>query len=83
MYGPQIGGYHAKAVVADNCTHAPRENECFEMWVWHDGEFPYGEDTYPGRPPIELHGCDPEQFIRFGEDVRAMLDELEGERAAP
>lgn len=61
---PQMGGYVGKAVVVFGATPA-KDEACFEVWVWHDGEFPFAE----GRRPAQLHHCDPEQFVRFGELV--------------
>lgn len=63
---PQMGGYAGKCVVL-------RMAECFDVFVWHDGEFPFDESGSPGRPPAELHHCDPEQFIKFGMLVQARL----------
>lgn len=68
IWYPQMGGYVGKAVVA-------RDNNCFEAWVWHDGDFPftsgdpYRDDTSPRR----LHHCDPDQFVQFGQTVERLL----------
>lgn len=62
---PQMGGYVGKAVVEVWPTDS---NVCFEVSVWHDGEFPFGEDTAPAR----LHHCEAEQFIRFGQLVQRL-----------
>ena len=63
---PQMGGYVARAVVrfwkADT-------NTCFECYVWHDGDFPFSGPQSPGR----LHHCNPEQFVEFGEHVKAAM----------
>ncbi len=67
---PQMGGYVGKAVVCFGRQPA-RDDECFEVWVWHDGEFPFG--SAEGRRPALLHHCDPGQFVRFGEFVAARL----------
>lgn len=58
---PQMGGYVGKCVVLFDA------GGCFDVFVWHDGEWPFGAD----RAPIELHHCDPEQFVTFGETVKA------------
>jgi hypothetical protein len=55
---PQMGGYGAKALVIPS-------GGCFDVLVWHDGEFPFGD----GRKPASLHHCDARQFIEFGEFV--------------
>jgi hypothetical protein len=68
---PQMGGYVGKAVAV-----VPDDSGCIDVYVWHDGQFPFsGEDEGRGRPtsPVELHHCDPDQFIRFGQ----LLDGLE------
>ena len=70
---PQMGGYVALAVVVDAKSNPPG---CFEAWVWHDGEFPFDESG--GQHPAHLHHCDPEQFVEFGETVRAKLNPAPG-----
>lgn len=55
---PQMGGYVGKCVVQPL-------GGCFEVYVWHDGEFPF-----EGNSPVELHHCDADQFIRFGALVK-------------
>jgi hypothetical protein len=54
---PQMGGYVAKAlaVPAD-------DSRCLDVYVWHDGDFPFGD----GENPVELHHCNGKQFIEFG-----------------
>ncbi len=65
-YYPQMGGYGSKAVIVG--TKQPSEyNECFDAYIWHDGEFPF--DGESGNKPRELHHCMAQQFIRFGEEV--------------
>lgn len=61
---PQMGGYGGKCLVQINDG---KFNQCFECYVWHDGDFPFGGDSQIS--PARLHHCDPEQFIRFGELV--------------
>jgi hypothetical protein len=70
---PQMGGYVAKAVVV-------RDGDCWNVYVWHNGDFPFSgmDERWPGEPvpsPSELHHCDAEQFIGFGQ----FLQSLEGE----
>jgi hypothetical protein len=62
---PQMGGYVAKAVAMYDGS---AEGGCFDVYVWHDGDFPFSEDHY-GIPenPRELHHCSGQQFIAFGE----------------
>lgn len=53
---PSMGGYVGKAVaVPDPGDDGP------DVFVWHDGEFPFGEGS-----PVRLHHCAPDQFISFG-----------------
>ena len=63
---PQMGGYCSKAVLVDH-------GGCFQAYVWHDGEFPFGD----GRAPRELHHCDPQQFIDLGELAAGLVAEGE------
>lgn len=63
---PQIDGYVSKCVVT--ATKQPSEyNTCFDVMIWHDGEFPFS-----GESPVELHHCGAEQFVKFGEMVKRM-----------
>jgi hypothetical protein len=64
---PQMGGYTGKAIVL------PEPGGCFGVLVWHDGEFPFPGQDDGGFPPVRLHHCDADQFIRFGETVRRLL----------
>lgn len=59
LWYPQMGGYVGKCVVS-------LAGPCFEAWVWHDGEFGFGDE----QPPAHLHHCDPDQFIAFGQAVK-------------
>ncbi len=52
---PQWGGYVGQAIVE---VHGP--GGCFEVFVWHDGEFPYDD-----KPPLQFHYCNPIQLIRL------------------
>ncbi len=72
LWYPQMGGYVGKAVV-----HAASDDGCVEVWIWHDGEFPFSdgdEDGWTGeaRKPARLHHCDVEQFRQFADDVRTI-----------
>ncbi len=70
MWYPQMGGYVGKAIIILDKKWTDgghyRVGGCFEAYVWHDGEFPFSEDD---GQPAHIHHCDPEQFIRFGQDV--------------
>jgi hypothetical protein len=57
FWWPSMGGYVVRAVVRsvpDDC--------CQEIWIWHDGEFPYDD-----RPPVRITSCDPGGWVRMGE----------------
>ncbi len=74
---PQMGGYVARCIVQPNSKDGV--NECFECWVWHDGNFPFGTDPHQvgeERQPAVLHHCDPQQFIEFGQKVEQMLRKI-------
>lgn len=68
LWYPQMGGYVGKAV-------AVRDDDCLDVYVWHDGEFPFTEaDHQPWEGtagPARLHHCDPGQFIGFGKVLEA------------
>lgn len=63
---PSMGGHPAKAIVVPLPTNDDTDM-CFDVYVWHDGEFPFkGEGDWGKRPPTELHHCSPDEFIEFG-----------------
>jgi hypothetical protein len=55
-YYPQMGGYSGKCIICKN-----KNNSCFDAYVWHDGEFPFSNET-----PNKIHHCDANQFVKFG-----------------
>ena len=59
IWYPQMGGYVGKAVALIS-TREP--DGCIDVYVWHDGEFPFSD----GQSPTLLHHCDPNQFVEFG-----------------
>jgi hypothetical protein len=75
MWYPQMGGYVGRCIVFldKKWVEYPggsRSGGCFDVLVWHDGEFPFNEEGEGEKQnPARLHHCDPEQFIRFGEKV--------------
>lgn len=76
IWYPQMGGYigRAVAVMDKNWTEYPgggRSGGCVDVYVWHDGEFPFSED---GRDPYLVHHCSPEQFVTFGELLESLND---------
>ena len=66
---PQMGGYVGKCWIVAACWSGPgadgkhEDAPGFDAIVFHDGEFPFGDD----RCAVELHHCSAEQFIEFGE----------------
>lgn len=65
---PQMGGYVGKAVVSYYRNRT--SNSCFEVLVWHDGQFPFSEED---GMPAKLHHCLAEQFVTFGEEVKQRM----------
>lgn len=72
MWYPQMGGYVGKAEVQIAKDGGP--DACFDVLVWHDGEFPFDEESRPGTKPARLHHCSPCQFIDFGEMVAKLQE---------
>jgi hypothetical protein len=75
---PSMGGYVGKAIVVITPDVDPGENvrqpgdydRCFDVYVWHNGKFPFSDDEYDQSvSPIRLHHCCPSEFIEFGEFV--------------
>ncbi|MEE8489957.1 MAG: hypothetical protein V3S43_06440 [Acidimicrobiia bacterium] len=63
MFGawyPQVGGYGGKCWIRFDSSET-----CFDVFLWHDGEFPLGD----GDNPRELHHCMADQFVDFGKLV--------------
>ncbi len=61
---PQMGGYVGKCLITpESSTMGP----CFQVYVWHDGAFPFDDDYGDGVGPVSLHHCAADQFIEFGE----------------
>lgn len=67
IWYPQMGGYSGKAAVQITKNNP---DDCFTAWVWHDGEFPFTEDDE--RQPSQIHHCDADQFISFGETIKSL-----------
>lgn len=66
---PQMGGYVGKCVVEP--MGGP--DDCFEAFVWHDGEFPFSTE-YGDRVAV-LHHCSAAQFVKFGQGIIDRLAE--------
>ena len=75
---PQMGGYVAKCWVRFGCYDGdpPTNIPGFDVVVWHDGEWPFGEDDDRVRVPAHLHHCGADQFIEFGELCNKFLGVL-------
>lgn len=59
---PQMGGYSGRAVAV------PDEDEHVDLYVWHDGQFPFDgacQFCRTDREPVKLHLCAPEHFVDF------------------
>lgn len=81
LWYPQMGGYVGRAV-AVNLMHSDGEPGCIDVYVWHDGEFPFTGDDEFGRGPVRrIHHCDAGQFILFGEELEEFQASLSTERA--
>lgn len=71
LWYPQMGGYVGRAV-AVRC--GPIEgHSCFDVYVWHDGDFPFGEGDDDDRPRL-IHHCEARQFIEFGRQLQRFED---------
>ena len=72
IWYPQMGGYVGKAIALFDkgwcdLPSGARIGGCFDVLVWHDGEFPFDEGE-----PRHIHHCDPEQFIDFGKKIEEL-----------
>ena len=64
IWYPQMGGYVGRAVAV--IEKGPWGAEaCIDVYVWHDGDFPF----HDGEPPRRIHHCNPNQFIDFGKTL--------------
>jgi len=70
IWYPSMGGYVGKAVAVmqKNISYP-----CVEVYVWHDGDFPFND--LDDRPRY-LHHCDPEQFVTFGNKLLEVMERL-------
>ena len=70
IWYPQMGGYVGAAIALfdkkwKSYSTGAAEGGCIDVYVWHDGEFPFSD----GENPCLLHHCNPEQFIEFGKTL--------------
>lgn len=64
LWYPQMGGYRGSAI-----AEIDKRNGCVDVYVWHDGEFPFGDES-----PKVIHHCDASQFIEFGQLLLSLKD---------
>lgn len=74
MWYPSMGGYagRAVAIISKQWTEdeaGSRTGGCVDVYVWHDGEFPFSEGE-----PREIHHCCPESFVEFGETLMKLQE---------
>lgn len=65
IWYPQMGGYVGKAVALVSKTEG---DSCFDVLVWHDGDWPF----HDGEQPRRLHHCEAQQFIEFGIEIQVL-----------
>jgi hypothetical protein len=70
IWYPQMGGYVGKAV-------AMPIGVCLDLYIWHDGEFPFDDDD-GYRGPTIIHHCDAKQFVRFGQELMELFPDTQG-----
>jgi len=80
LWYPQMGGYSGKAAVLIDTTPEGYRS-CCEIFVWHDGEFPFSDGDVSGwddkpKEPVNLHHCDAEQFRRFADDIDKIAESM-------
>ena len=68
IWYPQMGGYSGQAIVVFDKHDS---GGCFDTYIWHDGEFPFGDDEQPHL----LHHCDADQFVSFGKAVSSLMNQ--------
>ena len=66
IWYPSMGGYVGKAVAMVTKGLA---DACIDVYVWHDGAFPFTGENDDGQNPIDIHHCSPEEFVDFGENL--------------
>lgn len=70
FWWPQMGGYVARAVARVDRCHV-------DVWVWHDGEFPFNGDCQAcgtGRSPVHLHMDDGFEWVALGTFLNRLQD---------
>jgi hypothetical protein len=72
VWWPQMGGHSGRAIIT--------ATDCPEVFVWHDGQFPFDGDK---RNPVQLHLCDPDQWVDLFEQQKTWAREYRGEDDEP
>jgi hypothetical protein len=65
------------------CCVAVPDGNCWTVYVWHDGSFPFTgrDEQWPGEPvrsPSVLHHCSSAQFIGFGRFLESLEEQNQG-----
>ena len=69
LWYPQMGGYVGKALAIPSIGDPTFPGDpCFDVYVWHDGEFPFSGvgGWRKDDIPIRIHHCSGHQFVKFG-----------------
>lgn len=74
---PQMGGYGGKCVVVLDEPQNGADHACFEAFVWHNGQFPFEDEDRWGdaTSPAQLHHCDAQQFVKFGNLIQQLAEQ--------
>jgi len=82
IWYPQMGGYAGRAVAMMDKQWVETDHGatggCIDVFVWHDGDFPFGE----GEPRV-IHHCDPQAFMEFGKTLTELNDRGRRTEVAP
>jgi hypothetical protein len=62
FWHPQWGGYSGKAILVPM-------NGCFNVYIWHDGEFPIDDED----EPYCYHYCSVDQLVEFGDFAKMVV----------
>ena len=77
LWYPKMADALARAVAVFDKDWVEQENGsciggCVDVYVWHDGEFPFCGEGPESREPVLLHFCQPDMFIEFGVALTAL-----------
>ncbi len=72
---PQMGGYVGRCVIV---LESEEPDGCFDVYVWHDGCFPFHGEGPHGGKPSQLHHCMPSQFVGLGQIVQDHQNRIAG-----